>query len=73
MKVFIPKIKKYLQGKNINSAIDITVVEQTEKHKFNRGALLNIGFKQNENYDAYIFHDVDLIPTINDRRLFIIF
>jgi len=63
MKVFIPNIKKYLQGKNINSDIDITVVEQTEKHKFNRGALLNIGFKQNENYDAYIFHDVDLIPN----------
>ena len=42
----------------------ILVIEQTDKEKFNRGALLNIGTKYAQQLGAeyVIFHDVDLIP-----------
>ena len=42
----------------------ILVVEQNEGKLFNRGALLNIGFKEYENKTKYFFtHDVDINPT----------
>ena len=42
----------------------VIVVEQNEGKLFNRGALLNIGFKEYENKTKYFFtHDVDLNPT----------
>jgi len=60
---FLPEVMDFLDTKHgRESEFDITVIEQSEDHKFNRGALLNIGFKQDETYDAYIFHDVDLLP-----------
>jgi hypothetical protein len=48
--------------------IDILVIDQFNKEKFNRGLLLNIGYKisqsvLNNTYDRYIFHDVDSYPT----------
>jgi len=67
MSEFLPKVIQYLNAKGINSEFDVTIVEQTLNHSFNRGALLNIGFKQDETYNAYIFHDVDLIP--NDEMI----
>lgn len=44
----------------------IYIIEQSEDgKKFNRGKLLNIGFKLAEtaNYKHFIFHDVDLLPS----------
>jgi hypothetical protein len=44
----------------------IYVIEQTDdKRKFNRGALLNIGYlaAQDEGCNIFIFHDVDLLPS----------
>ena len=44
----------------------IFVVEQSnDSRKFNRGQLLNIGFKyaMKEGYENFIFHDVDLLPS----------
>ena len=64
MGAFLPKFMDHLKtAHDRESVFDITVIEQSKEHPFNRGALLNIGFKQDETYDAYIFHDVDLIPT----------
>ncbi len=40
---------------------------------FNRGLLMNIGFKEASSegrYSCYIFHDVDLLPE-NDNNLYI--
>lgn len=51
-----------------NCHIDIFVIDQLDGEKFNRGLLLNIGYKisrifLNNTYDRYIFHDVDSYPT----------
>lgn len=50
----------------------IYVVEQFKDGLFNRASLMNIGFlealKLNQ-WDCFIFHDVDLIPT-DDRNLY---
>jgi hypothetical protein len=40
----------------------VLIVEQTEGKKFNRGALLNIGYDLVDT-DYVIYHDVDLIPN----------
>lgn len=44
----------------------IFIIEQSnDGRKFNRGKLLNIGFKESlkEKYNFFIFHDVDLLPS----------
>jgi hypothetical protein len=44
----------------------IFIMEQTQDgKKFNRGKLLNIGFKEalKEGYDRFVLHDVDLLPS----------
>lgn len=44
---------------------DVFVIEQSPLLHFNRGALLNAGvlLLQASEYDYFIFHDVDTIPT----------
>lgn len=45
---------------------DVFVVEQAGNDTFNRGILLNVGFRAARaarDYDRYIFHDVDNYPT----------
>lgn len=43
--------------------IDICIIEQADDGKsFNRAKLLNIGFLENQNYEYYIFHDIDMLP-----------
>lgn len=54
----IPLIDKHLPNTLV------LVVEQNKGKLFNRGALLNIGFKEYEKTTKYFFtHDVDLNPT----------
>ena len=46
------------------------IFQQVGDARFNRGMLLNIGFKEAlkfNNYKCFIFHDVDLMPE-NDRN-----
>lgn len=43
----------------------VVVIEQTDGKLFNRGALLNVAFKEYQNKTRYFFtHDVDINPTI---------
>lgn len=42
--------------------IPICIVEQDEHLPFNRAKLLNIGFLENQEFDRFIFHDVDMLP-----------
>jgi hypothetical protein len=66
---FIKYMADYLKDINYK----IFVVEQTDdSNKFNRGQLLNIGFKfaENEGYNNFIFHDVDLLPSAELKKYY---
>ncbi|KAF6117543.1 beta-1,4-galactosyltransferase 4 [Phyllostomus discolor] len=50
----------------------IYVIHQAGTKKFNRAKLLNVGYLEalnDENWDCFIFHDVDLVPE-NDLNLY---
>ncbi|KAI9999085.1 hypothetical protein PInf_003767 [Phytophthora infestans] len=55
-------LKRHCAGKS--ASFHIFIIEQSlDGRKFNRGKLLNAGFDMARNdYDVYIFHDVDLLP-----------
>lgn len=56
----VPLIQSYLPNSRV------VVVEQREGKLFNRGALLNIAFKEYENKTKYFFtNDVDINPSAN--------
>jgi hypothetical protein len=59
---FNPTIVSYLESNNID--FEIIIVEQDNAKLFNRGMLLNIGFKEAKNMgcDYVVFHDVDMLP-----------
>jgi hypothetical protein len=63
---FKKKIIKYLKRNDIS--FEIIIVNQDDGKLFNRGMLLNIGFKYAEKYecDYVVFHDVDMIPIYVD-------
>lgn len=63
---FKKSIVSYLSTKDIN--YEIIVVQQDDAKLFNRGMLLNIGFKYAKKYrcDYVIFHDVDMLPVSVD-------
>ena len=55
----VPLIQEYLPNSKI------VVIEQNEGKLFNRGMLLNIGFKEYQNKTRYFFtHDVDMNPSL---------
>lgn len=59
-----PFMNKSIKQFNNNASFHIFIVEQSPDHKFNRGALLNLGFLEasKQGYNIFIFHDVDLLP-----------
>ena len=61
LNVFVPYLEDYLKSKNI--PFEILVVEQKDNKPFNRGKLLNVGYKESGNEsDYFCFHDVDMLP-----------
>ena len=61
LNVFVPYLEDYLKSKNI--PFEILVVEQKYNKPFNRGKLLNVGYKESGNdFDYFCFHDVDMLP-----------
>lgn len=49
---------------DLNIKFSIHVIEQDDKHIFNRAKLLNIGFNLTQsNHDYFCLHDVDTIPA----------
>ncbi len=66
LETFVPFMTDYLMQLGAHYDFQIIVVEQAEDgRKFNRGKLLNVGFKiaKTLGYDYHIFHDVDLLPN----------
>ncbi len=63
---FRSKISMYLDSKKI--PFELIIVNQDDARQFNRGMILNIGFKYARKLrcDYVIFHDVDLIPIDAD-------
>lgn len=65
---FIPYMGSFMERAieqfSKESTFHIFIIEQSPDHKFNRGELLNIGFKiaSEQGYNVFIFHDVDLLP-----------
>ncbi|EPY76832.1 beta-1,4-galactosyltransferase 4 [Camelus ferus] len=50
----------------------VYIIHQAGSKKFNRAKLLNVGYLEalkEENWDCFIFHDVDLVPE-NDLNLY---
>jgi predicted glycosyltransferase involved in capsule biosynthesis len=63
LEIFVNEMQSFLEP----DVYKIFIVEQSnDERKFNRGKLLNIGFKlaNDLDYNVFIFHDVDLIPSI---------
>jgi len=54
----VPVLRKYIKN------LKIVLVEQAEGKSFNKGKLLNAGFKEYEKEMVYLYHnDVDTIPN----------
>ena len=52
-----------------NKHFSVFVIEQNKKDGFNKGKLLNVGFKEAQKYFPYtcfVFHDVDLLVESDD-------
>lgn len=61
LNVFIPYLEDYLTSKKI--PFEIFIIEQKDNKPFNRGKLLNVGYKESGNdFDYFCFHDVDMLP-----------
>ena len=59
---FVETITEHLYSQNIK--FELIIVEQDNAKLFNRGALLNIGFKYAKKLkcDYVVFHDIDMLP-----------
>lgn len=66
LRLFVPHIHKYLKEKGIDH--QIYIINQADKHRFNRASLVNVGFlvARNESFDYIAMHDVDLLPLNKD-------
>merc|ERR1719458_1357265 len=61
---FLDFMPSFLERKN-DLQFRIYIVNQTDDHPFNRGMLINVGFREAEKdfpWSCVIFHDVDLLP-----------
>lgn len=63
---FKKRISRYLKNEGI--PYELIIVHQDDGKLFNRGMLLNIGFKYAKELkcDYVVFHDVDMIPSLVD-------
>ena len=61
LRKFRESISEYLKDYDY----DLIVVEQSDDLPFNRGKLLNIGFKTalRKQCDYVVFHDIDMLPV----------
>eukprot|EP00112_Aurelia_sp_Birch-Aquarium-sp1_P021908 Seg60.4 transcript_id=Seg60.4/GoldUCD/mRNA.D3Y31 product="Beta-1 4-N-acetylgalactosaminyltransferase bre-4" protein_id=Seg60.4/GoldUCD/D3Y31 len=61
--MFLRHMHKLLKTQMIKYRI--FVIEQDDDHEFNRGKLLNVGFKEalkKHQFSCFVFHDIDLLP-----------
>jgi len=60
LKRFVSHMEDYLK----DIEYEIFIIEQSDDKPFNRGKLLNVGFKSacDKGCDYFVFHDVDMLP-----------
>lgn len=71
LKTFVPTLRNYFTRDKLDREIPYRalIIEQSSEMPFNRGALLNIGFKLGcDDTDYVCFHDVDFLPIWADYR-----
>ncbi|XP_064598049.1 beta-1,4-galactosyltransferase 3-like [Liolophura sinensis] len=71
LRILLNRLHPMLQKQRIHYRI--FVIEQFGNDLFNRGKLMNVGFKEAlkvGHFDCFIFHDTDLIPE-NDKNLYL--
>ena len=60
---FVPYLSDFIQQQQSTGSFRIHVINQSARYRFNRGALVNVGYKLVKDESDYIaIHDVDLIP-----------
>ena len=76
---FIPQLTNFLSRQKSSLDFRIIVVEHSGTAKFNKGALLNVGFIESMyvfqsslrdrtvNFDCVVCHDIDLIPVHDEN------
>ena len=65
---FAPFLHSFLNRQHVRH--QIWVVNQADNHRFNRAALINVGFLLSRNEcDYMVMHDIDLLP-LNDHLLY---
>ena len=64
LKQFIPYMEEFLGKEGI--PFHIYIIHQADDKPFNRAKLLNVGFKESEEFDYFAFHDVDMLPVDSD-------
>lgn len=63
--VFVPHLTKYLNTQNLGP-FKIFILNQSSRYRFNRGALVNVGFLlAGDEFDYIAIHDVDILPLNN--------
>ena len=66
MHAFLTNVHNSFVRKSVNATLSLVIVSQNrDGEKFNRGALLNVGYLMNDDSTVYMFHDVDLVPNDN--------
>lgn len=70
---FIGHMKNYMKTLHSNIKYRLVIIEQNNDRPFNRGFLLNIGFKECEKHvnsyiKYYIHHNCDLFPEIISKQ-----
>ena len=70
LELFLRNIHPFL--KQQNAYYGVYVIEPLQNLTFNKGIAMNAGFLEalsEDNYDCFIFHDVDLIPE-NENNIY---
>jgi hypothetical protein len=61
---FLPCMERTLIDAKI--PFEILIIHQGDTKGFNRAKLLNVGYREAQDFDYYAFHDVDMLPVDSD-------
>lgn len=74
LEAFLPHMANFLASIPHGISALVVVEQSQDGRKFNRGQLLNAGFRLAQellpNLSSFIMHDVDLLPSLDMRRVY---